>query len=62
MKYAIISEDISGPAYGIGTTEAAARINAVESGFRKDAGISVEITEASFLAIEAGDPDAIELI
>ena len=59
MKYAIISKDLCGPAYGIGITESEARINAVESGFPKDAGISVGITETSYLAIKSGHPDAV---
>ena len=59
MKFiAIIADDKSGPAYGIGTTEAEARADAAESGFGAE-GIAIEITEESYNAIRAGNPDAV---
>lgn len=61
MKFiAILAEDKSGAAYGVGTTEADARANAVESGFAANDGIAIEITEASYNRILAGNPDAVE--
>lgn len=61
MKYiAIIADDKSGPAYGVGTTEQEARSMAAESGFG-DEGIAVEITEESYNTILAGNPDAVTL-
>lgn len=60
MTYiAIIAEDKSGPAYGVGTTEAEARNEAREYGFGDD-GIAIEITEDSYNAIKGGNPDAVE--
>ena len=56
--FAIIAEDKSGPAYGAGISEAAARRMAQESGF-DDSGTCIEITGDSFDAIMDGDPDAV---
>lgn len=55
---AIIAEDKSGPAYGVGTTEDEARAEAREYGFGED-GIAIEITKESFEAIRDGNPDAV---
>lgn len=57
---AVIAEDLEGPAYGVGKTEAEAREQARESGFG-ESGVVVKITEDSFNRISAGNPDAVEL-
>lgn len=57
--YAIIAEDREGPAYGVGTDENEARVNARIYGFG-DSGIVVEITAESYAKIEAGDPQAVQ--
>jgi len=56
---AIINEDKSGAAYGVGENEEIARNMAVESGFDREDGIAIQITEESYQAILAGNPDAV---
>lgn len=59
QKYiAIVSPDLFGPAYGVGHTERAARSDAQDWGFGAGDGIAVDITEAQYLAVKAGNPDA----
>lgn len=57
---AIVADDKSGPAYGVGETESEARASAADSGFDETDGIAIEITEDSYNRIQAGDPDAVE--
>lgn len=56
MKIAIVNEDKSGPAYGVGKTEIEARKDAAKWGFT--GGVAVEITEECYARILAGNPDA----
>lgn len=56
---AIIAPDKSGPAYGVGETEEAARDHAAQSGFDRTDGTAIEITEGSYQRIVAGNPDAV---
>lgn len=59
---AILAEDGSGPAYGVGFSEDAARVDAIAWGFDCNDGDAVAITHDSFLRIIDGDPDAVEKV
>lgn len=57
-----VSDDLTGPAYGMGETEHDARTNATEWGFDYDDGVAIEITPESAAKVADGDPDAWEQI
>lgn len=58
--YAIVSDDNTGPAVGVGTTKEEAWADAAEwAGPGRDGYKAVEITAASFAAIKGGNPDAV---
>jgi hypothetical protein len=59
--YAIMAEDLNGPAYGVGTDEDDARINAQDAGFG-GSGKLVEITADSYAKIMQGNPQAVEVV
>ena len=60
--YAVLAADLQGPAYGTGTSPEAAYQDAINSGFEtgeeSDAETCIEITEASYIEIGNGNPDA----
>ncbi len=60
QKYIIIlSDDLTGPAYGVGRTMVEARADAEASGFGRS-GVARYITKSSYDAIRLGNPDAVE--
>lgn len=58
----MVTEDESGPAYGIGLSPSAARRDCARWGFNGAAGVVVEITKASYEAILGGSPEAVEMV
>lgn len=56
--YAIIAPDGDGPAWGIGHTPSGACSDCLQWGFDPAGGRVIEITAASYAAIEEGNPDA----
>lgn len=64
-RYAIVASDKSGPALGIGTSEQGAWADAEEwcadkEGLDPDGLTCIEITDASYVKILDGNPDAVE--
>lgn len=61
--WAIVGEDLSGPALGVGPTEDDAWADAAKWGTRDQGGVrAVRITRESYDRVQSGNPDAIEML